>query len=176
MQSRGPVGRHSDIIQSCRGRGWQRDGAGKTEAIILQKRTGVRYIRKSGSFYPPTPLCGSRKVRCFSLCSHFFMELPSAYQAGKSPILSNKGAEKSGNGEKCIAFLQNFLPVPLPLRPLYYSKKALRGHRVAEKGLSASHRDTTEQRPAINGDKRAQNKNDRFTAKNWCSIHEKEGR
>lgn len=81
------------------------------------------------------------------------MELPSAYQAGKSPILSNKGAEKSGNGEKCIAFLQNFLPVPLPLRPLYYSKKALRGHRVAEKGLSASHRDTTEQRPAINGDK-----------------------
>lgn len=104
------------------------------------------------------------------------MELPSAYQAGKSPILSNKGAEKSGNGEKCIAFLQNFLPVPLPLRPLYYSKKALRGHRVAEKGLSASHRDTTEQRPAINGDKRAQNKNDRFTAKNWCSIYEKEGR
>lgn len=32
------------------------------------------------------------------------------------------------------------------------------------------------QRPAINGDKRIQNKNDRFTAKNWCSIHEKEGR
>ena len=32
-------------------------------------------------------------------------------------------------------------------------KKVLRGHRVAGKGLSASHRDTTEQRPAINGDK-----------------------
>ncbi len=80
-------------------------------------------MRKSGSFQPPTPYAGRGRSGVFLCAAIFFMELPSAYQAGKSPILSNKGAEKSGNGEKCIAFLQNFLLVPLPLRPLHYSKK-----------------------------------------------------
>lgn len=112
----------------------------------------------------------------FSVQPFFLWNFLPLTRQGKARFSVTKGLRKAETERSALHFCRIFFWFLCRSGLCIIQKKALHGHRVAEKGLSASHRDTTEQRPAINGDKRIQNKNGRFTAKNWCSIHEKEGR